>query len=246
MKKSNLAAAFGHAPSMPKAATKKAKKNSRAEIELGIALEKLGAFRITEKLLKNESSILYDQVKEQVLEMALETALEGEVPESFVGTSGRVTASIEFKKLPSNRALDPEFAERLMEEEIPVEKSVSIPDRFVINPDLSQKAIDRLVELQKSDPILKKEIVVLHQEEEYKYTVTDKTLETLIEKGDDELIEESLESLMQISIGKFHLDGQNIEEGKGDEKEVTSSAKIGAFEILQEMGVFPRTEPKRK
>jgi hypothetical protein len=231
---------FATAPEAPKLSKPKGKGKERTSIDLGADLDKLAAFKVLEKLLEGEGKMIQAQVRDQVISLFAEQAKEsGKKPESFVGTGERSIASCELRRRGSNMPLTPEVAEELKQLDIPVEKSVKVPERFIISPDLDQATLEHLAKVVASDPKLKGKTVVMRQAEEYTYVVSEATIDGLATKASVETCKLLLEKVATFAIGKFQFDGVGIE---GADKQVTPEAKAIALSLLQDMGVLPAAE----
>lgn len=142
--------------------------------------------------------------------------------------------------------LDEETALALQQRGISIEKKVKVPARFIINPEVPQDVLVRLAELVKTDPVLSGQTVVMKQPEEYSYVVGETTIDALAKTGDAEFILDMIEKCATFAVGKFKLDGMDIEatvrNGEEKQKSVTPGAKAAALKILRSIGVFPTEE----
>lgn len=243
----NTLALFGNEPVAPKVfKTKKSKAAPRKEINLGSDFDTLAAFKVFEKLLEQEGKRLRDEKKQDVIEIFTKAAIKyGKKPESFVGTGEVSSASCEIRKRGKNMPLDPEVAELLKDMGIPINETIKVEERIILNPELDQKSLVRLSELIKKDKLLSKEQIMLPQGKEFTYTVADSTIDMLAKK-DLETFQTYIEQVAVFAIGKFKLEGEGIESGVKEEKAVTPEAKAMAIAILQDVGVLPAPVPTPK
>jgi len=235
---------FNNAPTVEKVEKKKAGKKEREEVEID-ELDKLASFKILEKVLEEESSGLQARVRQTVIDFFAERMAEtGSKPDSFVGVGEYAHASCEMRRRGSNMPLDPETVERLINAglESCINRNVKVPERLILNPNLPQESLVRLAELVKSDAQLKNEVVVMRQEEEFNFSVSESGLDMIAKSRDGELILSVLEKMATFAIGKFKIDGESIEQGKDDDKCITPNAKKRAIEALISFGVLPQPE----
>jgi hypothetical protein len=237
-------AMFGNVPTVAKVNKPAAKAGKdREEVELGPELDSLAAFKVMEKVLGEEGGLLQKAVRNRVVEMFRERMIkDGKKPDNFLGVGERSSASCEIRRRGSDIPLDADTAAALESKGIPVDKKVKVPERLILNPELDQTTLMRLAELVKKDPVLKNQVVVMRQEEEYNYIVAESTMDMLAKSGDLELVQQMLEKLATFAVGKFKLDGLDIEAGEKEKKKVTPEAKAAALQILQDMGVLPAPE----
>jgi hypothetical protein len=235
---------FNNAPTVEKVEKKKTSKKEREEVEIN-DLDKLASFKVLEKVLEEESSGLQARIREEVVNFFAERMSEtGQKPDSFVGIGEYATASCEIRRRGSNMPLDPETVERLIGAglESCINRNVKVPERLILNPNLSQDSLVRLAELVKNDSVLKNEVVVMRQEEEFNFSVSESGLDLIAKSRNAELILSVLEKMATFAIGKFKIDGESIEQGKDDDKCVTPNAKKRAIEALISFGVLPQPE----
>lgn len=232
--------------------SKKGKERQALDVE---GLDDVAAFRVLGKVLEQESAGHEARVKENVISMYVDMLIDqGKKPESFLGIGEISSASCEIRKKASNVALSEDTVKLLKQRGIPVDSSVKVPARFIINPDLPQEALAQLANLVKNDPMLSKMAIVLKQPEESISTVSESSIDVLAKTGDRELIESLITEVATFAVGKFMLNGEGIEtkvEGSDGEKQsvVTPTAKRSAIEILIRMGVIPMpqaTQPRAK
>lgn len=243
----NAADPFGAVPTTaPISPTKKGKGKEREAVEIE-NLDTLASFKVLEKVLEQEAGLIEANVRQLVIDRYVEAMAEnGKKPDSFVGVGEHSSASCEIRRRGSNMPLDEETALALQGRGISVEKKVKVPSRFVINPEIPQDALQRLAELVKTDPVLSQHTVVMKQPEEYTWTTSETTLDALAQTKDAEFILDQLERLATFAVGKFKIDGVDIEAATGqtDEeghkiKAVTPGAKARAIKHLTRIGVLP-------
>jgi hypothetical protein len=235
---------FASAPKVAPVSTP-AKKGAKAREEVEIdGMDKLAAFKVLEKTLENEAGLIEQAVRDEVIEEYVSSMVEtGKKPDSFVGIGDISSASCEIRRRGSNMPISPETAQALTERGIPVDKKVRVPERLVLNPEMSQEHLIRLAELVKKDPVLSKETVVMAQAEEFSYVTSESTLDMLAKTKDAGLIRQFLSQLATFAVGKFKIEGVEIESSEknaeGEKiKSVTPAAKAKAIEILKKMGIF--------
>lgn len=229
---------FGSAKVLaPTAPAKKSKSKSRDEYEI-TDLDKDAAFQVVKKVLEDEGAIIHEQCRAEAQERYIELMIEmGRKPDSFVGEGERSKASCEMRKRASNLPVDPETVAKLQARGISVEKKVKVQKLYAFNPELSQEKLMEIGEVLAKAGFGD---VVVQQPEESIFVTTDATLDELARTGDRDFIREFVEKVSTISVGKFTIDGNPIEAGKGAEKAVTPEAKAAAIEILQKLGVLPK------
>jgi hypothetical protein len=235
---------FNNAPTVEKVEKKKAGKKEREEVEID-DLDKLASFKVLEKVLEQEAKGLQARIREEVVNFFAERMAEtGQTLSSFVGIDDCSTASCEIRRKGSNMPLDPETVERLIGAglESCINRNVKVPERLILNPNLSQDSLVRLAELVKNDAVLKNEVVVMRQEEEFTCVVSESGLDLIAKSRNAELILSVIEKMATFAIGKFKIDGESIEQGKDDDKCVTPNAKKRAIESLISFGVLPQPE----
>lgn len=237
---------FNNAPTVAPITKPKSKKGTeREEVEL-TGLDKLAAFKVLEKVLEQESAGEAARIREEVVSIFVQRSIDlGKKPDSFVGVGVSSAASCEIRRRGSNMPLDADTAATLEAKGLGacVNKTVKVPERLILNPDLPQDALARLATLVKSDPVLKSQVVVMKQPEEFAYTVSESALDLLAKSGDEEIVAGMIERMATFAVGKFKLDGEAIEakvgEGEAKQSLVTPRAKKKAIEILVAMGVLP-------
>lgn len=235
---------FASAPKLEKVAPPKAKGKTRDEVELE-GLDILAAFEVIEKVLEQEMGMIKSQVRQEVVDhyVTLMTNL-GKKPDSFVGIGENSSASCEIRRRGSNMPMAPETAELLSQRGVSVSKNVKVPRRLVLNPDLPQEMLMKLAQIVQSDPELSKHHVVAEQEEEFSFCASETTLDELAATKDQEFIRSVVEQTATFAVGKFKLEGIEIEskskDGDKTSKAVTPTAKSAALAILQKIGVFPK------
>lgn len=220
------------------ASPKKSSSKNRDEVEID-GLDKLAAFKVLEKVLESEASLVEAAVRSEVVEKYIEGMMEsGRKPDSFLGTGDTSSASCEIRRRGSNMPLDDDTVKSLTAKGIPVDKKVKVPQRYVLNPEASQDALVKLAALVKKDPELSNIIKI--QPEEYSFVTNEATIEMLAKSQDRQLISDMVERVATFAVGKFKIDGAEIEQKSDGAKSVTPAAKAQAIAILQKMGVLPK------
>ena len=207
----DAATLFGRVPALP-ATTKASKaKRQREEVDLGPGLDYLAALMVCGKAITETAEQMQQALKHQVLDRFAVTMQEtGKRPESFVGTSGRATASCELRRASPASKLSEDTVQRLATLDIPYGRKETVAARLVINPAIvSDQDILRIVaEALRNEPRLKDVTVVMKQEAEFYHVVAEDTLDRLATTAQDaNLLEirELLEKVSTVAIGKFAL-----------------------------------------
>lgn len=129
---SNLFAnAKAAAPAKP---AKPAKKDEKQHIEIK-GLHTVAAIDSLIKTLEGIKATAAADVKVAAMDKFVELGTEsGKKPESFRGTDGDASASVELRKRGENSKLSPAEVELLTQHGVPVKEVVAVEERFVINP----------------------------------------------------------------------------------------------------------------
>jgi len=111
-------------------------------------------------------------------------------PDSLRGVDGNASGSLELRKRSSNSPLSDAERALLDEHKVPVEKKVSVPKMYGINPKYDQD-VDLMAKVEAALVAagVPTDLIVL-QEEKYTYTVSDETIEAVFAaKAPREVIE---------------------------------------------------------
>jgi len=244
---------FGSAPTaQPVFPTKKSGSSEREVVALGANLDQLAAVKVLISALEGVGGQLEGEMKERAYGIYAQKAISSKKhPSSFVGAGDIATASVEMRRRGSNMPInDTDVINSLKELGVPLTKHVKIPERFTFNNEmLQQEAIRKAIsEAFMSHPVLKgiAPQLIVKQEEEFSWTTTDSTLQMAAEKLDIQSYQQFVPYLSTLAIGKFQLNGEAITAGeKGEEKQVTQTAKATAIGMLQDMGVLPPSIKKK-
>lgn len=161
----------GKIAAAPKAAAKKAKQTTEVR-----GVEELAMVSALAKNLEAIAATLSADVKAQALARFMEHIKEkGTKPESFRGTEGNASASLEFRKKAANHPLSPEQVEILRAHSIEPERVDDIPELYAINPKYAgnPELMDKAEQLLRG--ALPDDFIVL-QEARSKFIVSDATL----------------------------------------------------------------------
>lgn len=174
--KTNL---FAKAKAAP--AVKASKKSNKAEKPIS----GMEGFAVVVSLMKNLEGIkatMEGEIKSEMRGIFVVDG-EGQRPESFRGVEGSAEASCELRKRTAMSALSQTEIDALTADGIPVGKSESIPERFIINPAYANNqellakvsaALSKITELPDD--------FIQVQAEVSKVIVTDETLEAVCRK----------------------------------------------------------------
>lgn len=223
------------------AAPKKSKK-VKAEIQLE-KLDLIASLKVMEKTFENECQIHMAEAKEVSLEAMVEFCHSTKLPpESLMGTGERSTASVEIRRKGTNSPLTSDAVKALTEAGVEFDNNVTVPARFVMNPDLSQDILLKISMAIMKDPTLRAihEVtpIIQRQEEVSINVASEETIRQIAKLNDKDQVRELLKVTTTLAIGKFNFDGDKIEQ----DKSVTVEAKAVAIGILQTAGVLPSNE----
>jgi len=161
------------------------KKASKSDNKEKIEIKGLEDYAMVVSLQKNLEALketLEGDVKTQMKEIF--TRQNNKRPENFRGIEGEASASCELRKRSIRSPLKEEEVEELKKDNIPLGREVAIPRRFIFNPEYA----DNLELLQKMSDALRgvkglPDNIILLQEEQSSYVVTDETLDKVCESG---------------------------------------------------------------
>ena len=161
------------------------KKTSKADNKAKIEIEGLQDYTLVDSLEKNLKALketLKGKVNEQMKEIF--TRQSNKRPDNFRGIEGSASASCEMRKRTIASVLTEEEVKALEKDGIPVGTEVTVPDRFIINPEhaANQELLQKISDAIRKVPGLP-ENFILHQPEQSSRVVTDKTLDKVCEKG---------------------------------------------------------------
>jgi len=200
---------FGELPTAPTTKkTSKAKKDREViEFKDFDVVASLGI------LMKAMESVFKQKVaaaKEFAIDTFVKKMLkDGVKPDSFTARGELGTALVSLRKRGGNLKVDEETAEKLIAQGIHMEVMLSVPERLIINPEIleDQEAIQAVAEAIKGHPKLQGKVVVMKQEAEKHYSVSELTIPQLAMKAEDEAqIREVIGKLTSVSVGRFVIE----------------------------------------
>ena len=160
-------------------------KKTKADNKEKIKIEGLEDYAMVVSLQKNLGAIqetLESKVKAQMKEVF--TRQNNKRPDNFRGIENHASASCELRKRSTRSSLTEEEVEKLEKDGIPVGTEVTVPSRFIINPEhaANQELLQKVSDAIRKVPGLPENFIVM-QEEQSSRVVTDETLEKVCEKG---------------------------------------------------------------
>lgn len=227
----NASALFEGAPTI--APTKKASTSSkdRAIVEIQ-GLDLLAAAGIVEKAIEQVKKQMMAAVKELATDYLVSQMLEIKTkPDSFTARGELASGLVSLRKRGSHLRVAPEAAEELIAKGVPMDILESVPERLVINPEIleDQECLQALAEAIKGHPTLESKTVIMKQEAEKHYAVSEDTIPTLARTAQDaDEIRNFIGKLSSVSVSRFIMDG---------EKDSVVQKKK-ALEILFEQGIL--------
>ncbi len=161
------------------------KKTSKADTKEKIKIEGLEDYAMVVSLQKNLDALketLEGSVKAQMKEVF--TRQSNKRPENFRGIENHASASCEFRKRSIRSVLTEEEVGALEKDGIPVGTEVTVPSRFIINPEymMDQALLQKISDAMRKVPGLPENFIVL-QAEQSSRVVTDETVDKVCEKG---------------------------------------------------------------
>ncbi|MCK5316914.1 MAG: hypothetical protein KAJ55_03320 [Anaerolineales bacterium] len=223
---------FGEVPEAPT----KPKKTSKAKKDREVIPFKDFDVTCSLGLMIKAMESVFKQRMAQAKEYAVDTFVKkmvkhGIKPDSFTARGELGTALVSLAKRGSHLKVDPETAERLIEQGVHLDVIESVPERLIINPEIleDQEAIQAVAEAIKTHPKLKDKQVVMKQSAEKHYAVSEMTIPQLATKAQDEdAIRDVIGKLTIVKVGRFVL--ENCADG-GEQKKK-------AMEILFGKGIL--------
>jgi hypothetical protein len=164
--------------------TKKASKKKSDKVEVNMqGLEDYATVVSLMKNLEGIKSTLEGEIKSEMKSYFTKNN-NGSRPENFRGIEGNASASCEMRKRTATSALSETEISDLTADNIPVEKAVSTPERFVINPDFmnDQALLEKVSKALLSIKGLPENFIMM-QPEVSKTVVSDETLDMICQKG---------------------------------------------------------------
>lgn len=244
---------FASAKSTPQVNTAKSGKGKdRFTIEFGTDLDRLAAIEVLIDSLEGLGGQLKSSLRERAYDEFTEQNTKAKKHNSsFVATGEHAQASVEVRRRGSNMPIsDKAVLEQLQAAGVPLEKKIKVPERFVFNNAhlQNQDIRDALQEALLSHPKLKAIAgsLVERQEEEFTWSPSEEALQVAAASLDADVYRNLVPFMTTLAIGKWHLDGEATNEGKGEAKTITPGAKSAAIGMLQEMGVLPPATQKKK
>ena len=221
---------FGQAPTI---APKKAKASSKVRAIVQFkGFDLLAAAGIVEKALEDVKKQMMAAVKELATDYLVSQMLEIKTkPDSFTARGELASGLVSLRKRGSHLRVAPEAAEELIAKGVPMDILESVPERLVINPEIleDQECLQALAEAIKGHPILGPKTVIMKQEAEKHYAVSEDTIPTLARTAPDaDFIRNFIGKLSSVSVSRFIMDG---------EKDSVVQKKK-ALEILFEQGIL--------
>lgn len=244
---------FASAKSTPQVNNAKSGKGKdRFTIEFGTDLDRLAAIEVLIDSLEGLGKQLKSSLRERAYDEFTEQNTKAKKHNSsFVATGEHAQASVEVRIRGANLPVtDADVLEQLRAAEIPLEKKIKVPERFVFNNAhlQNQDIRDALQEALTSHPKLKAIAgsLIERQEEEFTWSLCKEALQVAAAGLDADKYRNLVPFMTTLAIGKWHLDGEATDQGKGAAKTITPGAKSAAIGMLQEMGVLPPATQKKK
>jgi hypothetical protein len=174
---------------------KKGKVDNKEKIKIE-GLEDYAMVDSLEKNLKAIKETLKGKVNGQMKEIF--TRQNNKRPENFRGIQNKASASCEMRKRTIASALTEEEVEALEADGVPVGSEVSVPSRFIINPDfmMDQALLQKISDAMRKVPGLPENFIVMQPEQSTR-VVTDETLDKVCEKG---LIKKHFDKVATLAI----------------------------------------------
>jgi len=226
----NASALFEGAPTIaPKKASTSSKERAIVEFE---GFDLLAALGIVEKAIESVKKQTMAAIKELATDYLVSQMLEIKTkPDSFTARGELATGLVSLRKRGSHLRVAEEAAEELIAKGVPMDILESVPERLVINPEIleDQGCLKALAEAIKGNPMLESKVVIMKQEAEKHYAVSDDTIPTLARTAKDEAeIRDVIGKLSSVSVSRFVI---------GDDKDSTVQKKL-ALEILFGRGIL--------
>ncbi len=201
---------FGEAPTIaPKKA--KASTKERAVVQFK-GFDLLAAAGIVEKALEDVKKQLMAAIKELATDYLVSQMLEIKTkPDSFTARGELSSGLVSLRKRGSHLRVAPEAAEALIAKGVPMDILESVPERLVINPEIleDQECLQALAEAIKGHPKLESKTVIMKQEAEKHYAVSEDTIPTLARTAKDaDEIRNFIGKLSSVSVSRFIMDGE--------------------------------------
>jgi hypothetical protein len=221
---------FGQAPTIaPKKATASSKVRAIVQFK---GFDLLAAAGIVEKALEDVKKQMMAAIKELATDYLVSQMLEIKTkPDSFTARGELASGLVSLRKRGSHLRVAPEAAEELIAKGVPMDILESVPERLVINPEIleDQECLQALAEAIKGHPTLESKTVIMKQEAEKHYAVSEDTIPTLARTAQDaDEIRNFIGKLSSVSVSRFIMDG---------EKDSVVQKKK-ALEILFEQGIL--------
>jgi len=201
---------FGQAPTI---APKKAKASSKVRAIVQFkGFDLLAAAGIVEKALEDVKKQMMAAIKELATDYLVSQMLEIKTkPDSFTARGELASGLVSLRKRGSHLRVAPDAAEALLEKGVPMDILESVPERLVINPEIleDQECLQALAEAIKGNPKLESKVVIMKQEAEKHYAVSEDTIPTLARTAPDEdFIRNFIGKLSSVSVSRFIMDGE--------------------------------------
>ena len=167
------------------AATVKVEPKKAADNKVKIEIKGLVDFAMVVSLRKNLEAMeetLESNVKSQMKEIF--TRQNNRRPDNFRGIEGSASASCELRKRTIRSVLTEEEVAALEADKVPVGTEVTVPSRFIINPEhaANQELLQKISDAIQKVPGVPANFI-LHQAEVSSQVVTDETLNKVCELG---------------------------------------------------------------
>lgn len=224
---------FGEAPVIDTPKPKAGGKKARLLIPFE-GFDVVAALGVVEKALKAVSKQLTAEIKDSVVGTFIEQMIEGEAkPDSFTAQGATATGLCSLRKRGSNLAVTEETAKKLLASGIHLDTVEKVPARLVINPEIleNQEIIGAVAEAIKGHPKLEGVTVIMQQEAETHFAVSEETLPQLSRRSQEFAssdLREILGNVSVVSVGRFEIQGC----------EDSGAQKRKAIEILEEAGIL--------
>ena len=174
--------------------------------------DRLAALGIVEKAIEAVKKQAMAAAKELATDYLVSQMLEVKTkPDSFTARGELASGLVSLRKRGSHLRVAPDAAEALLEKGVPMDILESVPERLVINPEIleDQECLQALAEAIKGNPKLESKVVIMKQEAEKHYAVSEDTIPTLARTAPDEdFIRNFIGKLSSVSVSRFIMDGE--------------------------------------
>jgi hypothetical protein len=208
-------------------------KKARQEVELGGDFDLLAGLSIVLDAVKSVQTQLKGDMTQRMADWYTEKMLEIKTkPDSITIKGELATALGSLRKRGSNLKVSPEIAEELIAMGVPIDEAETVSERYVINPEIEkdQAVLQAVAEAIKGHPKLEGVTVIMKQQKESHYAVSEDTIPTLARLCEDQAkLRLLIEKVATFSLGRF-----KFTEAKGGEAEL-----LMALDAVREAGILP-------